>query len=279
MIIQQYFRPLSRELKHFIVNFSYYESNLKSTSDIWMGLIPNATTNIIISLEDEVSINDKNNRSETFISISCSSPIGIKDKKHFKAIMVQLNPFALYYILGIPMNNLTNCLIPLDSIISSHEINLLIEQINNTKEVKDKILVFEDFLKIKFDLGRVNNRLPHALNIINKNPSISMDLLSHELCITTRAVRKMFNHYIGMSPKFYSNIIRFNNSVMDIMNHPETNLTEIGLQNNYFDQSHFIKNFSLFSGMTPNQFLKNRSKSTDFYNFTLDNSHSFVKKS
>ena len=53
--------------------------------------------------------------------------------------------------------------------------------------------------------------------------------------------------------------IRFQNAVSLIQTNPMKSLSYIGLEAGYYDQSHFIREFKDFSGVTPKEFLKQNS--------------------
>ncbi|MEN7547146.1 helix-turn-helix transcriptional regulator [Rapidithrix thailandica] len=65
-----------------------------------------------------------------------------------------------------------------------------------------------------------------------------------------------FKKVMGISPKQYLIIDGINKSIEDIRSHPEKSLTEITYQNSFYDQAHFIKIFTQYTGMSPLQFKK-----------------------
>jgi AraC-like DNA-binding protein len=51
-------------------------------------------------------------------------------------------------------------------------------------------------------------------------------------------------------------IIRLQETLKMLLNQQAGNLTEIAYDNDYFDQSHFIKDFKEFTGVSPKEFYK-----------------------
>lgn len=82
--------------------------------------------------------------------------------------------------------------------------------------------------------------------------SISIQLLAKELCISRDVFEKRFRQAVGTTPKRYANIVRFKNLIGG--SHSGENLTEIGLNAGYFDQSHFIRDFKTYTGRVPSEF-------------------------
>jgi AraC-like DNA-binding protein len=73
--------------------------------------------------------------------------------------------------------------------------------------------------------------------------------------LSPRQLRRLFNFYIGDSPKIFSQIIRFQQLLKA---KPSTQLLKsekLFFDAGYYDQSHFIKAFKTFYGITPTRIL------------------------
>jgi AraC-like DNA-binding protein len=79
--------------------------------------------------------------------------------------------------------------------------------------------------------------------------------------ITSRYLQKLFLQHTGLTPKLYSKINRFQNSLR-LVSKNNTSLTSIAYDCGYFDQSHFIREFKSFTGLTPSGYLYERSPIT-----------------
>lgn len=71
--------------------------------------------------------------------------------------------------------------------------------------------------------------------------------------VSLRHLQKIFQEYTGLSPKLYSKIHRFQNSLIKVAQ-KESSLTSIAYECGYFDQSHFIRDFKAFTGLAPSSF-------------------------
>ena len=67
--------------------------------------------------------------------------------------------------------------------------------------------------------------------------------------ISARQLRRLFDYYIGDSPKTFSNIVRFQHILSAKAYHNHSFL------DTYYDQAHFIKSFKTFYGDTPSKVL------------------------
>lgn len=67
------------------------------------------------------------------------------------------------------------------------------------------------------------------------------------------AAGKAVMDVIGISPKQLSKVIRLQAALKLLINREES-LTHIAYEGNYYDQSHFIKDFKEFTGVRPSDF-------------------------
>lgn len=69
-----------------------------------------------------------------------------------------------------------------------------------------------------------------------------------------RYVRAKFEHALGMSPKLYGRIVRFQTALDDLLR-GRLAPADIGAEQGYYDQAHFVKEFKSFSTLTPMRLL------------------------
>jgi AraC-like DNA-binding protein len=72
--------------------------------------------------------------------------------------------------------------------------------------------------------------------------------------VTGRTLERNFVKNIGVTPKQFARIIQFNSSLKQLSETEYYNLTEIGYDNGFADQSHFINTFKRYTGKTPKEF-------------------------
>ena len=92
--------------------------------------------------------------------------------------------------------------------------------------------------------------------MINKG-QLSIDELARYLGYSVRHVERIFKKYIGISPKEYSNLLRFQNTINLSHIKEENNLTQLATFFGYSDQSHFIREFKKFTTLKPKDYFFN----------------------
>ena len=79
----------------------------------------------------------------------------------------------------------------------------------------------------------------------------SVDELCRELGVTRKRLRGDAQYYFGDAIKNIQGIIRLNRTLGEIASRPEESLSAV---HDYFDQSHFIRDFKARTGITPSQY-------------------------
>jgi len=69
---------------------------------------------------------------------------------------------------------------------------------------------------------------------------------------------RIFSEQVGFRPKLYLRIERFQRALRQIAAMPLVDWGDIVERNGYYDQSHFIRDFGEFSGLSPGMYLKRR---------------------
>jgi AraC-like DNA-binding protein len=71
--------------------------------------------------------------------------------------------------------------------------------------------------------------------------------------LSPRQLRRIFNFYIGTTPKAFSNVVRFQHILNAKASNQSLKENKFYLDVGFFDQAHFIKHFRTFYGVTPSK--------------------------
>ncbi|PLR81455.1 AraC family transcriptional regulator [Bacillus canaveralius] len=167
---------------------------------------------------------------------------------------IRFLPEQKVFKLKNSMKELLGKKIPLLDVISLD--SSIVEKIGAAKSFYERIVLFETFIK------NSASSLNYSLNIVeysikkiySSNGLINIDKLSNETGYSARHLRNKFEEYIGFSPKQFSEIVRFQNSLAMVLHTDNINLLDVVHENGYHDQAHFIKGFKKFAHLTPIQF-------------------------
>lgn len=88
----------------------------------------------------------------------------------------------------------------------------------------------------------------------------SVEELAERNGLTKRALQRLFQHYVGIGPKWVINRYRLHEAVAQLQAGTPIAWTELALALGYFDQAHFIRDFRKLVGRTPAQYARAEGK-------------------
>lgn len=100
--------------------------------------------------------------------------------------------------------------------------------------------------------------------IVAATGMISIADICSTLFISERQLERVFKKYVGLSPKFYCRIIRFNH-IFHCMERGAHGWSDVVHNAGYYDQSHFIRNFKAFTGEEPSAYLFEKTNLANFF--------------
>lgn len=139
-------------------------------------------------------------------------------------------------------------------------INIL-DRIVADKGFMERVNISSEILSSQiFEMDRSTKLIKQALyNIYATRGNITITQLAEEVGYSTRYLRKQFEDHIGISPKLYSQIVRFQSSLNMLLRTNDFTLNDVIHENGYYDQAHLIHEFRNFGGITPYQLTGQKS--------------------
>jgi len=164
---------------------------------------------------------------------------------------IKFQPTALTTLFNIDMNDLTDRVVPISPKLSEI-LSPIIELATCNDSFETKVNSVEQWLlNYLQDRSFPENAGDRIIKLILKNHGqISLDETCSKLGITSRYLERYFKKHVGVSPKFYTRIVRFS-YIFKLAQNEDFNWLDISFLAGYYDQSHFIKNFREFTGENP----------------------------
>lgn len=98
-----------------------------------------------------------------------------------------------------------------------------------------------------------DNRFFNALHMILEQRGIVNIEQDLDTGISSRQLRRLFEHYIGDSAKIFSKVIRFQHILQANPSPAYLRKHKLFFDAGYYDQAHFIKEFKTLFGLTPSK--------------------------
>jgi AraC-like DNA-binding protein len=92
--------------------------------------------------------------------------------------------------------------------------------------------------------------------IVETAGQISIGSLSADLGWSRRRLVERFREDIGLAPKVFARVLRFNHAVETLKAGELRRLSDVALDCGYYDQAHFDRDFRAFAGVTPTELVR-----------------------
>ncbi len=184
--------------------------------------------------------------------------------QNFGIFGVYLYPFAIPWLCNMPATALSNQMPHLVDVLGNQG-KILEEKIIQASGIEDRINIMNAFFaqKLRQSPSKLNPISKSINYLIKNNGNVPIKELAEKFAFSTRQFERKFKDFAGFNPKLFARIIRFQSTTNHYGNQ-DLSLTSLSHQCGYYDQSHFIHEFKLFSGYHPKTFFKGRTEGIEF---------------
>ncbi len=155
--------------------------------------------------------------------------------------------------LNYSMKEMIGSTVPLTDVISVH--STAMERIIHGENFYERITLFKELIGSHiFSSDSSQNAMVYAMDrIYSLKGNITINQLAEETGYSTRYLRKQFQEHVGIPPKLFSNIVRFQHSLYMLTKKNHYTIWDVISENGYHDQAHLIHEFQKFASITPNK--------------------------
>ena len=169
-------------------------------------------------------------------------------------IKIGFQPGALQRLLGEPMHKMLPYKNYDGEAVFGNNVNHVINALANAADFETMKNIANDFMfgllyKIRKPLA-IDCVIPE---ILKHGGVVKIDSLVKQACMSNRQFERAFKNRMGVSPKFYSRLVRFGKAWLLKENNPHFSWTKVAYDCNYFDQMHFIRDFKEFANTNPKE--------------------------
>ncbi|TGM48286.1 AraC family transcriptional regulator [Leptospira biflexa] len=198
-----------------------------------------------------------------------TKPFAIEPLGYVNTFAVRFYPYGFSAIHSIGMEKLKDKETDLFELFGTRISTELCKQIREANDTKERIHIIETFLLDQFNKKSNQERVVQmAFDTLNKSQgSASIRSIGKLDSSKIRDLERKFLKQVGVSPKQLGKIIRLQTALKLMLDENDKTLTQIAYDSDYYDQSHFIKDFKQVTGMNPSDLFGDKSflLSTIFY--------------
>jgi len=265
-----YFASPSKILSPYIKRYWAVENVLDKGESYVQRVIPTGLAELILYLNprpkvasgsrylsDNVELHGQQN---DFYDIEISSDLSV--------FSIVFQPQGLMQFFKFPLSEIYNQNISLKN-INGQTARDLEEKMSEANTFQQRVNIAENYLLDLLKNGFDNfefRRINHVAELIKQNfGKIGIAQMASEACLSRKQFERIFAEHIGISPKQYLKIIRFQSAIFQKQKNNNLTLTELSYESGYFDQSHFINDFKSLCGLTPKQYFAENEVCSDFF--------------
>jgi AraC-like DNA-binding protein len=212
-----------------------------------ISMIPDGCINILIDLNEE--------HIEKGISVlgPITSSINYEIDNSVNIFGIRILPGKFSDLVNISMKSIVNKQLLLKDIID--DFCKYIPE--NAQYIDEKMLMSSiDNYTLEFfeNIPSCKNKtvMPNLIRYIYDNKGqVSIEELSKVSNYSSRNLHRISESEIGMNLKLFCRIVRFQNMLYSIKGKRDLNWKSVALENGYYDQSHLVKEFKFFCGISP----------------------------
>ncbi|MGV0742735.1 AraC family transcriptional regulator [Mycolicibacterium sp. XJ870] len=228
-------------------------------------ILPSGTTELVINLGDDAIHIVKDPAGQHLSGAAVSGPyrcsFDIDARRHAAMVGVHFKPDGTQAILGVPPLELLDRHIDLAELWHS-EADTLRSRVCEATSASERIALIESALLTRL---RTDHPAPAAMTDIVKalEPGCThppMEAMARRAGLSHRTFIEAFSARVGMTPKRFFRVRRFRRAHHAVGSAQSPDWSRFAVEHGYADQSHLIREFQDFSGMTPADYLRRRTR-------------------
>lgn len=259
------FEP-AKELTSFIECFWIIEDDDKTPR--LQKIIPDGFNEIIFHYGDPYRINLSGQW-----EVQSRSLLAGQIRKHFflentgvsGMVGIKLKPTAITHLYGFSMHQLTDRAVDISSVLGDHFISTegkLLAAASHTERIA---ILNNHFLQLLTTIKIKETAIDKAVELIfSQHGMIPVTAIARVAGVGERQLENLFKKYVGLSPKFFTRIIRFS-YIFQLIQENNQSWTGLAYEASFFDQSHFIRNFKDFTGENPSDYSFDEKNMANFF--------------
>lgn len=180
---------------------------------------------------------------------------------------IVFRPSGLSSLFGLPMYEFTDERVNLTDVLGK-SLQSLHEQIQEADSPGSRVRLVDQFLSRQLlKKGVVVDRTDYTANlIVERKGVVNVSELMDELYVCRRQFERQFLQKVGVSPKYYARIRRIGYLCAQLAGQrwQLSDWHDLIYQCGYYDQSHFIREFTQFTGKRPSLYVKDNLELTHY---------------
>jgi len=256
----------SNALAPYIKRYWAIENTFDKNEKYIQRIVPTGLTELILYFTESPKILTKNKYRPSKIALYGHQndfyDIELTGKLSVFSIVFQ--PQGLMCFFKFPLHEICNQNIPLQCIDRQTGRDFE-EKMGVATTFQERVNIAEAYFYNLLKNNYTNSefqRINHFVELIKKSHG---NINSNKMALSRRQLERIFSKHIGISPKQYQKIIRFQFSIFQKQQNKYVGTTELTCESGYFDHTHLINDFKSLCGLKPKQYFMENEAYSDFF--------------
>ena len=260
-----HFLQPSLSIQPFVLFYIFGEADTTLLKKFLFRPVPSGFVSIIIQYGENLTVYDSNLKNpcqyNAFVVglYPLTEPTYVKLHNNLKSVLIIFKPGGFSRLFNYNTSDIKSQVVDLELLIGQ-ELQFILEQLYKASFTYQRFVIIEDFLLKQLKKNKV--KLLYSKKVIeeifNKSGNIRISGLCEQLGTSKKNLERNFLKEVGVGPKEFTKIIRFNN-LYNFLKHSDCKeISDIIYRLGYYDQPHFINEFKSVTGYTPTEFVQNR---------------------
>jgi AraC-like DNA-binding protein len=207
-------------------------------------VLPDGCIDIVFKFDD-------NDQAEGLVVGTMTTPLRVEASGNFVGVRFKPGKSSMFLIFGA--SELTDKTTELRNIAGPQGSNL-VEQLSNSGDISNQIKILNTSLTAWLRHNN-NDRVDYVIQkIMGSQGNISINSICSSLGLSRQHLARLFQEYVGIGPKQFARVIRFQSLLKNVRENPRINWADEAVMLGYYDQAHLISDFRQFSGTSPERF-------------------------
>lgn len=263
---------LSARLAPYVKHYWVLEMDAAEAVAVPQRIIPTGSVELIFHLADALqcdaeSVGQNGLQPRAFVGGMSTRYVDLLPTGSVRMLVATFRPYAANAFFRIPASELSGLSVALDE-MDDPDLRALSDRLLCTIDIPACLQLLDAFL-----LRRLAPLSPHsfrrvsaAVRAISEQPhSMTLASLANVTCLSKRQLQRVFAEHVGLSPKDFQRIVRFQRALHTLESEPSLNLSQLAYQCGFYDQPHLISEFKTFSGYTPTEYVAVCAPHSDYF--------------
>ena len=172
-----------------------------------------------------------------------------------ECFVIFFQPAGLHRLFSVPIHELTDHAYETHSVLGS-AVSRLEQRLGEAEGFEDRVRIADQsLLHWSVRALSIDGISAAARKIVAVHGNIPIAALAHDAGISMRQFERCFVQQVGVHPKLYARIVRFEAALESKARTPAKSWTDVAHEFGYYDQMHLVHDFQGFTGGTPTQIL------------------------